>query len=148
MSEPTTVAFGGVHTRPLLFVVRAESEAGLPKKFEFDVSAGFAHDMKREQIHVHLKLAILDADAEPDTPAAEPYVVYESSTGVAVRGLTLEPSAEGEIAPLAIRASVLGIALGTARGMIRANTSGFAISQVELPVISPMQILKQGTPVG
>ncbi len=99
----------------------------------------FQKGVAKQATNVRLLVSYHDADA--GKVHHNPYLLFVSLKSVGVQGLD-ELAGKGHHAiPMPARASLIGIALGTARGMIRVQTSGYKIGNVELPVVSPMQIL-------
>ena len=146
MSEEMNVGYGAVVTRPLRFGVRVGDRKAYPSAIQFEFQTSFQEAVEEGFIIVQLGVRYHDADTEPGSE--EPYLVFQSETRVKVQGLDYLAGEPQEAIPLSVRASLLGIALGTARGMIRAQTSGFEIGKFELPVVNPMEFLQEAEFVG
>lgn len=139
MPNETGIQYGSVTTRPLRFSVRVGEPVAVPTNIGFEIRVSFQEEVAKQSINVRLLVSYHDADA--GNVGEDPYLLFESLTSVGVRGLDDLAGKGQEAIPMPVRASLFGIALGTARGMIRVQTSGYEISSVELPVVSPMQIL-------
>lgn len=133
--------FGPVVTKPLIFFVRNTSEEE-QKQVDIRINTRFDQNREAESITTQLEVIYKVVDASPE---AEDLLRLSIQSTVKTKGL-FEQLPEGEELPEGVCAAVLGVALGTARGIIKAQTAGFGVNIIELPVISPLELIKGNPP--
>lgn len=131
------VGFGQVVTKPLKFFVRSTTEEE-SKQVDIRINTRFDHNRTEETISTQLEIIYKTVGATSDV---EDLLCLEIYSTIKTKGL-FEQLSKGDELPEGVRATVLGVALGTARGMIKSSTAGFSMNLVELPIISPLELIR------
>ena len=132
------IGFGQVKSKLRRLFVREMTEE---ERSEIDIriDTRFAWDEEDQLVTTEVEVQYLPL--EFDETDAEPLIQLVLNVSVQTKGLADQLASSDDL-PMGVRATVLGIALGTARGIIKVHSADFPAGVMELPVINPSDLLE------
>lgn len=146
MSWPETVQFGLANFELKKFSIREpEGDEDFSQALPMALDFGWAKEddsdsvaRLRIQLTISSKPEIIDLQ-EPAMVALE--LVAVSSVELVDGGVPTPHFASTDL-PLGVKAMVLGIGIGTLRGVLISRSAGFTLAQQQMPVLNPSEMLE------